>query len=66
MIARRSALTMNKIEKGLIGYKSHLVEQALNLMVIDGHLQYDMSGKDVRYQLTLKGLSDYETAKGRA
>ena len=64
MIRRRSALTMQQIEKSILGYKSHLIENALNLMVIDGILQYDMSHKErVYYQMTLAGYNAYQTSE---
>jgi hypothetical protein len=60
IIRRRSALTLQQMEKSVLGYRSHLIKNALNLMIIDGHLQFDLSHKDrVYYQLTLAGLNAY-------
>lgn len=60
MIRRRSALTMQQIEKSILGYKSHLIENALNLMIVDQHLQFSFDKNNrVYYQMTLTGYNAY-------
>lgn len=67
IVSRRSALTQNQIEKGIIGYKSRLIEQAINEMLVDQAIQPMKMGAQTFYQLTLAGwtaYAEYQEGKG--
>jgi len=59
IVRRRSALSLQQIAHGAIGYKSHLVEDAIASMIRSGYMTSMPDKGKTLYQLTLAGWNAY-------